>query len=110
MRFRGLLTGVLVLVALAVGLYVSNKREAANASKPKADEPPKIISINSTDITKIDLKKKDGAETVLERKAGANWQLTAPKPYPADQETANTLATSSGPADAEPGVRSISCN
>ena len=70
MRFRGLLAGVVVLAALAVGLYYSNKQEAAKASKPPADEPPKIISINSTDINKIDLKKKDGTEIVLERNAG----------------------------------------
>ena len=96
MRFRGLLTGVVLLAALAVGLYVSNKREAANASKPKADEPPKLISINSSEITKIDLKKKDGTETVLERKGEGNWALTAPKAYPADQDSANSLATTAG--------------
>jgi hypothetical protein len=110
MRFRGLLIGVVILAALAVGVYVSNKREAANASKPKADEPPKIVSINSTDITKIDLKKKDGAETVIERKAGGNWELTAPKPYPADQDTVNTLATSAGAVVADRVVEDKASN
>ncbi len=96
MRFRGLLVGLVVLVALVVGLYYSNKQEAAKAAKPKSDEPPKIISINSTDINKIDLKKKDGSEIALARNAGGDWQITAPKAYPADQDSANALATSAG--------------
>jgi len=96
MRFRGLLVGVVVLAALAVGLYYSNKQEAAKAAKPPTDQPPKIISINSTDINKIDLKKKDGSEIALARNAGGDWQITAPKPFPADQDSANALATTAG--------------
>ena len=38
MRFRGLLVGLVVLVALVVGLYFSNKQEAAKAAKPKSDD------------------------------------------------------------------------
>jgi len=110
MRFRGLLTGLVLLAALGVGLYISNKREASEAAKPKADEPPKIISINSTDITKIELKKKDSPETILQRNASGNWQLTAPKPYPADQDTANTLATSAGAVIADKVVEDKASN
>ena len=110
MRFRGLLVGVVVLAALAVGLYYSNKQEAAKAGKPSADEPPKIISINSTDINKIDLKKKDGTDIVLERNASSNWQITAPKPYPADQDSANALATSAGAVIADKVVEDKASN
>lgn len=110
MRLGGLLAGAVILAALVVGLYFSNKQEAAKASKPKADEPPKLISINSTDITKVDLKKKDNPEIVLERKAGGNWQLTAPKPYPADQDSANQLATSAGAIVADKVVEDKASN
>ncbi len=110
MRLGGLLAGAVILAALSVGLYFSNKQEAAKASKPKADEPPKLISINSTDITKVDLKKKDNPEIVLERKAGGNWQLTAPKAYPADQDSANQLATSAGAIVADKVVEDKASN
>lgn len=96
MRFSGLLAGVVVLIALGVGLYLSNRQEAAKASKPSADEAPKLVSINSTDITKIDIKKKDAPEIVLARNSAGNWAITAPQQYPADQDSANALATSAG--------------
>jgi hypothetical protein len=92
MRFRGLLVAVAVLAALGVGLYFSNKEKAAEAAKPPTDAPPKILALSEADVTKVDLKKKGGDETVLER-AGGKWQMTAPKAYPADQDATNQLVT-----------------
>jgi hypothetical protein len=92
MRFRGLLVAVVVLAALGVGLYFSNKEKAAEAAKPSADLPPKILTLSEADVTKVDLKKKGGDETVVER-AGGKWQMTAPKAYPADQDATNQLVT-----------------
>jgi hypothetical protein len=93
MRVRGLLVAVVLLVALGVGLYFSNKEKAAEASKPSADTPPKILALNDADLTKIVIKKKGADETDLEKTNG-KWQITAPKPYPADQDAASQLATS----------------
>src|ERR1700733_1169523 len=92
MRFRGLLVAVVVLAALGVGLYFSNKEKAAEAAKPSADLPPKILTLSEADVTKVDLKKKGGDETVVER-AGGKWQMTAPKAYTADQDATNQLVT-----------------
>ena len=72
MRFRSLLVALVVLVALAVGLYFSNKQKAAEAAKPPTDRPPKIVSINDIDITKISVKAKGGAETVLQKNGSGN--------------------------------------
>jgi hypothetical protein len=93
MRFRGLLVAVVLLAALGVGLYFSNKEKAAEAAKPPSDAPPKILALTEGDITKIALKKKGADETVLEKTNG-KWQLTAPKPYPADQDAVSQLVTS----------------
>jgi Domain of unknown function (DUF4340) len=93
MRIRGLLVAVVLLAALGVGLYFSNKEKAAEAAKPPADAPPKILALTEGDITKVTLKKKGADETVLE-KANGKWQITAPKPYPADQDTASQLVAS----------------
>jgi hypothetical protein len=92
MRFRGLLVAVVVLAALGVGLYFSNKEKAAEAAKPSTDLPPKILTLSEANVTKVDVKKKAGDETVVER-AGGKWQMTAPKPYPADQDATNQLVT-----------------
>jgi hypothetical protein len=93
MRFRGLLVAVVLLAALGVGLYFSNKEKAAEAAKPPSDTPPKILALTDGDITKIALKKKGADETILEKTNG-KWQLTAPKPYPADQDAVSQLVTS----------------
>ena len=81
------------MAALGVGLYFSNKEKAAEAAKPPADTPPKILALTEGDITKVALKKKGGDETVLE-KVNGKWQITAPKPYPADQDAVSQLVAS----------------
>jgi hypothetical protein len=93
MRLRGLLVAVVLLAALGVGLYFSNKEKAAEAAKPPSDAPPKILALTEGDITKVTLKKKGADETVLEKTNG-KWQITAPKPYPADVDTVNQLVAS----------------
>lgn len=93
MRIRGLLVAVVLLAALGVGLYFSNKEKAAEAAKPPSDTPPKILALTEGDITKVALKKKGGDETVLE-KVNGKWQITAPKPYPADQDAVSQLVAS----------------
>lgn len=92
MRLRGLLAAALVLVALAVSLYFSNKREAANAAKPPEDKSPKVLSVPDADVAKISVKKKGGAETILERNGVGKWVMVSPE-YPADQEAVGQLVT-----------------
>jgi hypothetical protein len=94
MRLRGLMVAGLVLAALAAGLYFSNRQKSAEAAKPPADASPKILALSENDIAKVDLKKKDAAETVLERNNAGKWQLTAPSKFLADQDTAGQLVTS----------------
>jgi hypothetical protein len=93
MRFRGLLVAVVLLAALGVGLYFSNKEKAAEAAKPPSDTPPKILALTEGDITKVELKKKGADPAVLEKTNG-KWQLTAPQPYPADQDAVSQLVAS----------------
>jgi hypothetical protein len=95
MRTGGLLIAAVVLAGLAGGLYWSNKTEAAKAAKPAtSDTTPKILSLTDADIKKIDLKKKDGADTTLEKNSAGKWQMTAPKAYGVDQDAASQLVSS----------------
>jgi hypothetical protein len=94
MRLRGLMVAGLVLAALAAGLYFSNKQKSAEAAKPPADASPKILALTDSEVSKVDLKKKGAGETVLEKNNAGKWQLTAPKQFLADQETAGQLVTS----------------
>jgi Domain of unknown function (DUF4340) len=92
MRPRGLFVALILLAALAGGLYYSNKQKAAEAAKPPADTPPKIVALLEGDITKVVLKK--GAYETDLQKTGDKWQITAPMPYPADQSIASQLVAS----------------
>ncbi|MGA2877965.1 MAG: DUF4340 domain-containing protein [Bryobacteraceae bacterium] len=109
MRFRGLLVAVVLLAALGVGLYFSNKEKAAEAAKPPADAPPKILALTEGDITKVAIKKKGADETVLE-KANGKWQMIAPKAYPADQDTASQLVASAANVSADRVVEDKAAN
>jgi hypothetical protein len=93
MPFRGLLVAVVLLAGLGVGVYFSNKEKAAEAAKPPADAPPKILALAEGDITKVTLKKKGADETVLQKTNG-KWQIAAPKPYLADQDAVSQLVAS----------------
>jgi hypothetical protein len=93
MRFRGLLAAVVLLAALGGAAWWSERKEKANAGKPSADAPPKILSIPEADFQQIQLAKKAGDTTVLKKAAG-KWQIVQPKPLAADQDSVNSLVTS----------------
>jgi hypothetical protein len=81
-----------VLAALTGALYWSNRHPASeNTAKASVDAPPKILSLKQEDISKIQIKKKGGEELDLAKGDGGKWQITAPKPLGADQESVSSL-------------------
>ncbi len=101
MRLNRLLVAGLVLAALAAGLYFSNKQKSAEAAKPASDASPKILALSESEINKVVLKKKGADETALERNNAGKWQLTAPKTYLADQDTAGQFVNSAGTVNSD---------
>lgn len=91
MQARGLLIATVVLVALAGGVYYSNRQVEKAEGKPAADAPPQIVSIPDEQMTRLELKRKDGTATLLKRGAGNKWELTEPKQLAADSEAINSL-------------------
>ena len=59
--------------------------------KASADASPKILSLNSTDITGLVVARKDQPPVDLSRNSSGAWQITAPEPYAADQDSVSTL-------------------
>jgi hypothetical protein len=108
MRPRGLLIALILLAALAGGLYYSNKQKAAEAAKPPADTPPKIVALAEGDITKVVLKK--GAYETDLQKTGGKWQITAPMPYAADQSAVSQLVTSAASVSSDRVVEDKASN
>src|ERR1039457_3600354 len=85
MKPRKLLIAALVLMMLVI--VWKFYRPAPKGDTTKAlDLPPKILALTEADIAKVVLKKKDSDEVVLARNAAGKWEITAPKPLPADQD------------------------
>jgi hypothetical protein len=87
MKGRGLLVAGLVLAVLTGVLYWSNRHKPAAATEISADTPPKILSLDQADITRIDIQRKGEAEVALSKNSGGQWQITAPAPLGADQSS-----------------------
>ncbi len=92
MKIRGLLIAAVLLAALGGLLYWSNKKKKADESKPLVDTA-KIFKWESGDIQKIELKRRDGEPTVLEKNKEGQWAIVAPKPYRADQDTVSSMVS-----------------
>jgi hypothetical protein len=94
MKLRGLLTAAILLAALGIALFFSNRKEKADAAKPAADTTTKILSIPEDQIKEVTLKKA-GAEAIALRVGDdGKWQIAAPKPLRADQDAAKSLISS----------------
>ena len=92
MKIQGLLIAAIVLSALTGALYWSNHHKSAeNTAQASAELPPKILTLNEADITKLDLKKKSGDEIMLAKDNSGNWQITSPKPLRVDQSAMSSI-------------------
>ena len=101
MKMRQLIVATIVLAALAATLYWSNHRKPANdtvIASPSASNA-KVISLTQDDISKLEVKKKDGDDVVLNRTGASNWKITSPKPLVADQETVSSILYNLSPMD-----------
>ncbi len=101
MKMRQLLVATVVLAALAATLYWSNHRKPASDSvsaSPSAANA-KVISLTQDDISKLEVKKKDGDDVVLDRVGPSNWKITAPKKLVADQDSVSTILYNLSPMD-----------
>jgi Domain of unknown function (DUF4340) len=92
MKMRGMIFALAVLVVLAGALYWSNHHKPAETVQASADTPPKILSLNESDINRIDVKKKDAPELVLAKDNG-KWQIESPENLGADQSAASGVAS-----------------
>src|SRR5690242_13873724 len=92
MKFRGLLVAVALLAVLGGVSYWSIKKKATADTKPAADAAPKLLTIPEDQFKQIKLSK-GGETTVLTRGEGNKWQITEPKPLPADQDSVTSLVS-----------------
>ena len=88
---KGLLSAVAVLAVMGGLVWWSNKNKEKETAKPATDAPPKILTIPDDQFKEIKLQKKDADPTVLVKTS--KWEITQPKPLPADQDTVGTVVS-----------------
>ncbi len=101
MKMRQLLVATIVLAALGATLYWSNHRKPASdaaAASPSATNA-KVIGLRQDDISKLEVKKKDGDDVVLDRVSPLNWKISSPKALVADQSSVSTILYNLAPMD-----------
>lgn len=84
MKIRGLIVAALVFFILGGILYWSNGQKPSG-DKESADASPAILKLDSSAITKLDLKKRGAEPVVLTKSNSGNWEITQPQPLGADQ-------------------------
>jgi len=103
MKLKGLLIACLVLAALLGALYWSNRHPADSASSTKTatDAAPKILSLAPQDITGLTIQSEAQPAVTLARNNSGQWQITAPQPLAADQDSVSSLLSTLSSLSAE---------
>ena len=102
MKGRGLLIAAVVLAALAGTLYWSNHRKPATSSLTSAAESsPKILDVTPADVSGITISKTGTPVLTMSKNEAGKWQITAPKPLPADQDSVSTLLSNLSPLNSD---------
>jgi hypothetical protein len=101
MGTKKLLVAAIVLAALSGVLWWSNKHpDWGKDKKEETAATPVLVNVPDTSLSSIDIQKRDGSKITLERKSG-KWTITAPTPYPADQDAVSSIASALSPANAD---------
>ena len=99
-KMRQLIAAGIVLAALAGTLYWSNHRKPADDSATAgASATTKIVSLKQDDISKLEIKKADSDDVVLNRLAPDRWKITSPMPLVADQDTVSAILYTLSPLE-----------
>ena len=102
MKGRGLLVAAIVLAALGGTLYWSNHRKPATSSLTSAAESsPKILDVTPADVSGITILKTGTPVLTLSKNEAGKWQITAPKPLPADQDSVSSLLSNLSPLNSD---------
>jgi hypothetical protein len=100
MKMKQLIAAAIVLAALSATLYWSNHRKPADdAATTSASATVKILSLKQDDISKLEVKKQNGDDVILNRSAADRWKITSPISLFADQDPVSTILYTLSPLD-----------
>jgi hypothetical protein len=99
MRPKGLLIATAVLAALAAAVWWSNRQK--NKEEPEAKASPKLLSLKQDEIVKIEILRREGESTRIEKGSDGIWRITAPEPLAADKSAIDSLVSTAASLEAD---------
>ncbi|MGC2403517.1 MAG: DUF4340 domain-containing protein [Acidobacteriaceae bacterium] len=95
MNSRGLTIAVVVLAALTGVLYWSQHRKPAeDTAALSSNATPVVLRISAPDVTALEIKSKGAEPVSLKKTDSGKWEISEPKPYPADQDAVTAMLAS----------------
>jgi hypothetical protein len=94
MKPKGLIISVALLAVLGVGIYFSNKSQAAKEKEPAgkdAASTTKLLTIPDDQFQELKIKKLTGEVIDLVRGDNNKWRMTQPQALPADTDTVTSM-------------------
>jgi Domain of unknown function (DUF4340) len=101
MKSYGLILAAAALALLAGVLYWSNRREAAKAAAGGTPEAPRIINLNSDDITRIDIHRNQTETISLVKPDSGDWQVAETPVLPGESGTISSLLSTLSKLDSQ---------
>src|SRR6202790_3566807 len=102
MKIKQLVAAAIVLAALTAILYWSNPRKPIeDAAKAAANAPVKILSFQKDDISKLEIKRKNGEVLDLARASPASWKIMSPKQLIGDADAISTILYALSPLETD---------
>lgn len=98
MRPKGLLIATAVLAVLAAAVWWSNRQKK---DEPESPAQPKLLSLKQDEITKIEILRRGGETTRIEKGSDGAWRITAPEPLAADRSAIDSLVSSAAVLNAD---------
>lgn len=98
MRLRGLLIAAAVLAALAAAVWWSNRQKK---EEPESQAQPKLLSLKQDEIAKLEILRREGETTRIEKGGDGAWRITSPEPLAADRSAVESLVSSAASLNAD---------
>jgi hypothetical protein len=96
-----MLIAAVLLAGLGGAVWWSNKQEKAKEGEPAKDAPPRILAIAADTVKQIEIQRRGQEPTTVQFNASGKWEITRPKPLPADGLAVSELTTTTSKLDSE---------
>lgn len=98
MRSRGLLIASAVLAVLAAAVWWTNRHKKEDSETKKS---PELWALGQDEITSVEIARRDGERTRIEKGQDGAWRIVSPEPLPADKDAISNFVSSAAKVEAD---------